>query len=158
MKLSVEQPDAAPKAAADYRDALGALGGPPGGAVRLVQASERAVTMQEDFDRPLVLGYLGFDVRVFPDGTIGAPVRAATNAGPSKSWCTVGPDRRVPSGNMTSGSPRSSTAWQARSASRSAVPRTTGNPPSVDKNHATGFLRHNESLPMKRRRRRVTTP
>jgi hypothetical protein len=74
MKLSVEEPDAAPKAAAAYRDALGALGGPPGGAVRLVQASERAVTMQEDFDRPLVLGYLGFDVRVFPDGTIGAPV------------------------------------------------------------------------------------
>jgi hypothetical protein len=74
MKLAVERPELAPQAAAAYRDALGALGGPPGGAVRLVQASERAVTLQEDFDRPLVLGYLAFDVRVFPDGALGAPV------------------------------------------------------------------------------------
>ena len=41
------------------------------------------------------------------------------------------------------------------SASRSAVPRDTGNPPSADSNHAAGRRSHSESLPMKRRRRRV---
>lgn len=75
-KVAMEEPDMAPKAAAAYRDALGALGGMPGGAVRLTQASARAVTMEEDFDRALVIGYLGFDVRVFPDGTLSAPVPA----------------------------------------------------------------------------------
>lgn len=74
QKIAMEDPDMAPKAAAAYRDALATIGGPPGGAVRLVQASSRAVTMEEDFDRPLVLGYLGFDVRVFPDGALSAPV------------------------------------------------------------------------------------
>ncbi len=84
QKLAIEQPDLAPKAAAAYREALAALGGPPGGAVRLVQASSRAVTIDEDFERPLVLGYLGFDVRVFPDGTVSAPVPSfATVAGGS---------------------------------------------------------------------------
>jgi len=74
QKLAMEEPDIAPRAAAAYRDALATIGGPPGGAVRLVQASSRAVTMEEDFDRPLVLGYLGFDVRIFPDGDLSAPV------------------------------------------------------------------------------------
>ncbi|MCK6460925.1 MAG: hypothetical protein L6Q95_13665 [Planctomycetes bacterium] len=73
-RIAMEQPDMAPKAAAAYRDALATLGGPPGGAVRVTQASSRAVTMDEDFERPLVLGYLGFDVRVFPDGRLSAPV------------------------------------------------------------------------------------
>ncbi|HEX5138301.1 MAG TPA: hypothetical protein VFY93_15100 [Planctomycetota bacterium] len=84
QKLAMEQPDLAPKAAAAYRDALATIGGPPGGSVRLVQASTRAVTLDEDFERPLVLGYLGFDVRIFPDGTISAPVPSfATVAGGS---------------------------------------------------------------------------
>jgi hypothetical protein len=74
QRIAMEQPDMAPKAAAAYRDALATLGGPPGGAVRVTQASSRAVTMDEDFERPLVLGYLGFDVRVFPDGRLSAPV------------------------------------------------------------------------------------
>jgi hypothetical protein len=74
QRLALEQPDLAPKAAAAYRDALATIGGPPGGAVRLTQASDRAVTMDEDFERPLVIGYLGFDVRVFPNGTLSAPV------------------------------------------------------------------------------------
>ncbi len=44
---------------------------------------------------------------------------------------------------------------QRCSASRSAVPRATGNPPSDERNHATGPPFHSESLPMKRSRRRV---
>ena len=44
---------------------------------------------------------------------------------------------------------------QRCSASRSAVPRDTGNPPSADRIHAAGWRVHSESLPMKRNRRRV---
>ena len=45
---------------------------------------------------------------------------------------------------------------QRRSASRSAVPRVTGNPPSADSNQPNGRLSHSVSLPMYRNRRRVT--
>ena len=89
-----------------------------------------------------------------PTGTIGAPVRPWMNAGPSNSSSTTGPSWRVPSGNITSGSPPSTTAWQACSASRSAVPWATGMPPSAD--HSTpnpGFQR--VSLARNRCRRRA---
>jgi hypothetical protein len=90
QKIAMEEPDMAPKAAAAYRDALATIGGAPGGAVRLTQASSRAVTMDEDFERPLVLGYLGFDVRVFPDGRLSAPVPSfATVAGGSTALESV---------------------------------------------------------------------
>ncbi len=42
-----------------------------------------------------------------------------------------GPDWRVPSGKITSGSPCLITSMQRRSASRSALPRWTGNAPSA---------------------------
>jgi hypothetical protein len=47
---------------------------PPGGAVRVAQASRRSVTLSETFDRPLVVGYLGFDVPVLPTGELGVPI------------------------------------------------------------------------------------
>jgi hypothetical protein len=91
-KVAMDDPDMAPKAAAAYRDALATIGGPPGGAVRLTQASARAVTMDEDFDRALVIGYLAFDVRVFEDGSLSAPVPAfATLEEDSTSLDTVKP-------------------------------------------------------------------
>jgi len=40
-----------------------------------------------------------------PTGTMGTLARRATNAGPRNSSWTVGPERRVPSGNRTTGSP-----------------------------------------------------
>ena len=42
-----------------------------------------------------------------------------------------------------------------RSASRSAVPRVTGNPPRADNSHADHPRFHSVSLPMNRNRRRV---
>ena len=44
-----------------------------GGSVRLVQASQRSVALEEQFPRPLVIGYLGFDVPVHGD-ELGVPV------------------------------------------------------------------------------------
>ena len=45
-----------------------------GGSVRIVQASDRAVTMNEVFPRPLVVGYLGVDIPVLSNGDLGTPI------------------------------------------------------------------------------------
>lgn len=45
-----------------------------GGAVKFVSASESSVGLAQSFDRLLVIGYLGFDVPVYPGGDLGVPV------------------------------------------------------------------------------------
>jgi hypothetical protein len=45
-----------------------------GGAIKFASASDSSVALAESFDRPLVIGYLGFDVPVYPGGDIGAPI------------------------------------------------------------------------------------
>jgi hypothetical protein len=45
-----------------------------GGTVQFVAASGSSVAMRETFDRPLVIGYLGFDVPVYRGGVLGSPV------------------------------------------------------------------------------------
>ena len=91
-----------------------------------------------------------------PTGTIGTPAFERDVGGAVEQRLHDGPDLRSPSGNSTSGSPASSTSMQRCSASRSAVPRVTGKPPSADSSHAAGWCFHSESLPMNRSRRRVT--
>lgn len=46
----------------------------PGGTVKIVAASSRGVSMEESFSRPLVIGYLGFDMAIGPDGRLGPPI------------------------------------------------------------------------------------
>lgn len=77
--LSDSDPAKVKESAAAYREALAALSGPlnaatPGGSFRFTQASQSAVTLGETFDRPLVIGYLGFDVRVEKDGQLSPPI------------------------------------------------------------------------------------
>ena len=80
--LSTASPEQVKSAAEAYRDALNALSSPlnnpmqplPGGSFRFLQASRRAVTMEEKFERPLAIGYLGFDIEVYPNGQVSAPV------------------------------------------------------------------------------------
>ncbi len=56
----------------DLSDQLsGAL---PGGKIRLAWATNRSVSLSETFERPLVIGYLGFDFPVLEDGSLGSPV------------------------------------------------------------------------------------
>lgn len=50
----------------------------PGGAVKLLESSDRTASMSETFARPLVVGYLSFDFPVELDGSLGPP--AATIA------------------------------------------------------------------------------
>ncbi len=55
--------------------ALGvALDQAPGGSVKLTSASDRSVSLSETFPRPLVIGYLAFDLPILDGGRLGAPV------------------------------------------------------------------------------------
>jgi len=70
------------EAVADYEAARAAIGdqllGPnvdaAGGAVRFAQLSRRSVSAQETFERPLVVGYLGFDFPILEGGALGNPI------------------------------------------------------------------------------------
>lgn len=71
------------KASADaYNGILKALSetglGESGGSFQFSQASQRSVAMSEDFGRPLVVGYLGFDIPIDANGMLGAPVPSFT--------------------------------------------------------------------------------
>lgn len=45
-----------------------------GGQVNFKSFTSRGVSLTQRFDRPLVIGYLGLDIPVFQDGSLGAPV------------------------------------------------------------------------------------
>ena len=45
-----------------------------GGSVRVMAASSRAISLKEDFDPPLVIGYLGFDCLIGENGQLGPPI------------------------------------------------------------------------------------
>mgnify|MGYP001572376412 CR=1 FL=1 len=46
----------------------------PGVKTKIATASHRSVTLNEDFDRPLVIGYVGFDMPILEGGRLGAPI------------------------------------------------------------------------------------
>ncbi len=46
----------------------------PGGKVKIVTATSRAVTFSETFERPLVIGYVGFDMQIIEGGRLGPPI------------------------------------------------------------------------------------
>lgn len=46
----------------------------PGANVTIASASSRGIAMNETFPRPLVVGYLGFDLPIEPDGRLGPPL------------------------------------------------------------------------------------
>ena len=60
------------KAAMPATDAAGNV--LPGGSLRLAAASARTVSLDETFDPPLVLGYLGFDCAIYEGGKLGSPI------------------------------------------------------------------------------------
>ena len=66
-------PATAPASGATTR---GAAPAPPamGGTVRVAMASSRSISLNETFDRPLVLGYISFDLPILAGGKLGAPV------------------------------------------------------------------------------------
>lgn len=70
----------APPPGAGYAETSTALndalagGNKPGASLQIIQASSRSVTMKENFDRPLVIGYIGFDFPIRKDGELGVPI------------------------------------------------------------------------------------
>jgi hypothetical protein len=80
IDLAAEKPDDVDRSIKAYKSAYDAVNkqlqsvGAPGGSARFVQASRRGVTMEEDFDRPLVIGYRGFDVKVLKTGDLSVPI------------------------------------------------------------------------------------
>ena len=47
--------------------------GGPGARVRVAAASARSISLTETFPNPLVIGYLGFDMKILADGLLGPP-------------------------------------------------------------------------------------
>ena len=47
--------------------------GGAGGRVQVASASSRSITLKETFPRPLVIGYLGFDMKILEGGMLGPP-------------------------------------------------------------------------------------
>ena len=43
-----------------------------GGSVRFTGASSRSVSFKQVFPRPLVIGYVGYDIPLLPDGKLGS--------------------------------------------------------------------------------------
>ena len=60
------------KAAGSTVDAAGKV--LPGGSLRLAAASTRSVSLDETFDPPVILGYLGFDCAIAEHGELGVPI------------------------------------------------------------------------------------
>jgi hypothetical protein len=60
------------QAATMAKDAAGNI--LPGGSLRLTAASARTVSLDEEFDPPIVFGYLAFDCAIEAGGEIGAPI------------------------------------------------------------------------------------
>lgn len=54
----------------------------PGGSVRITAAGSRTISLREDFDPPLVLGYLGFDCIILEDGSPGEPIPTYAHLNP----------------------------------------------------------------------------
>ena len=50
----------------------------PGGSLRVTAAGARRISLQQTFDKPLVLGYLGFDVPIGYGGLLGYPIPTHT--------------------------------------------------------------------------------
>ncbi len=65
--------DPAADVARRVADAIGnaaAIPGAPGGRLQVVAAGQRAVTLDEEFERPLVVGYAGFQVAIDRNGRL----------------------------------------------------------------------------------------
>lgn len=67
-------------AATAAKDAAGNI--LPGGSLRLAAASSRSVSIDETFNPPLTLGYLGFDCTIEADGKLGPPIPTHANLQP----------------------------------------------------------------------------
>jgi len=67
----------------------------PGGSLRVTAASSRFIALQQEFDPPLVIGYLGFDVQILEGGRIGPPIPTHARIDPKSQGEAVAPGQVV---------------------------------------------------------------
>lgn len=72
-----------------------AIDAAPGASLKVTAASGNSVSLSEKFPRPVVIGYLGFDVRIGAGGALGPPMPThavlESGARPGTSVAAVGP-------------------------------------------------------------------
>lgn len=95
---TLEATEARYKAALDRAsEALNSTKAMSGGSVRVTQVTSRSVSLAESFSRPLVIGYLAFDIKVMDDGELSAPIPSFSIASgnvtsfPAIQYCTPTP-------------------------------------------------------------------
>lgn len=96
--LTPALPDKTTNAATNYTNAWTALStmlkdatsSLPGGSLRLAAASSNSVSLDETFDPPLTVGYLGFDCPIEEGGRVGPPVPTRANLEPAYSVLKFG--------------------------------------------------------------------
>jgi hypothetical protein len=82
LDVSSNDPSKIKAAAVAYQEAMNSLSSSlngstnhlPGVSVRFTQVDSRNVSMKQTFDRPLVFGFAGFDVKVLEGGNLSAPI------------------------------------------------------------------------------------
>jgi hypothetical protein len=72
----------------------------PGGSLRLAAASTRSVSLDETFDPPVILGYLGFDCVINEGGVVGPPMPTYANLQSSLAHGVVRHFALGPSGKL----------------------------------------------------------
>lgn len=60
----------------------------PGGKVKIASASSRSITLSEEFERPLVIGYVGFDMPILEGGRLGFPISTLAQLNAEKMVAT----------------------------------------------------------------------
>lgn len=81
-----------------------AAAGTPGGALKVTAASAGSITLRETFQRPLVIGYLGFDMEILEGGHLGPPV-------PTHAVLTQEKVAPFSEGTFSPGTPREVREW-----------------------------------------------
>ena len=62
---------------------------------KIVTATTRSVSLVEEFDRPLVIGYVGFDMPILKGGRIGAPISTLAHLTKERTVPTGSPKANV---------------------------------------------------------------
>lgn len=102
----VELPGLAPGASEkNYDDTLAALNKIvsdelPGGKVKFAAATSRSITLSETFPRPLIIGYVGFDLPILEGGRLGPPI---------STLAQLSAERTIPAQNVTASTYRLAT-------------------------------------------------
>jgi hypothetical protein len=73
----------------------------PSVSVRVVQATKRSISMEEEFARPVAIGYLAVDRQILPEGKLGPPLHTLVRLKGTPANPARGPERTFASDDQT---------------------------------------------------------